>query len=136
MSDFRKRIRSLLLIPAGLVAMAIPFALQAQQAQKAPLTNTDVVKMLRAGISEQTILNTMRASRATFDVSNQARAAFDKDCARIKHGSVSAGAWAAEVKTIWDTMTDVVICQQTNGRGGEGACVPSSGTTSRTRSHD
>lgn len=117
-----------------IVASGIALMLSAPHAQKS-LKNADVVKMLRAGISEQTILNTMRTRPATFDVSNQARATFDKDCAGIKLAGVSAGAWAAEVKKIWDTMTDVVICQQTNGRGGEGACVPSAGTTSPTRSH-
>jgi hypothetical protein len=107
-----------------IAAVSIALTSWGQQAQKAPLTNADVVKMLRAGISEQIVLSTMRTRPATFDVSNQARAAFDKDCAGIKPAGVSTGAWPAEVKKIWDTMTDVVICQQTNGRGGEGACVP------------
>ena len=95
----------------------------AQQTQK-PLTNQDVVTMLGAHKSEQFILTAMRTQPAKFDVSNQARAAFDRECATITHPGVSTGAWATEVKNIWDTMTNVVICQETNGRGGEDACGP------------
>src|SRR6185437_333707 len=93
----------------------------AQQAQK-PLANADVLQLLRSGISEQNILDALRTHPATFDVSNQARASFDKECAVIKHPGVTTGMWATEIKDIWDAMVNVVICQETNGRGGEGAC--------------
>lgn len=94
-----------------------------------PLTNADVLKLLRAGISEQNILTLIRNHPATLAVSNQARADFDRNCAAIKKpAGVSTDAWATELKNIWDAMTNVVICQQTNGRGGEGACQPNSGT--------
>lgn len=119
-------IRGIRKAAATLAVVALMSAsLRAQGAQK-PLANADVVKMLRRGISEQTILTMMRTHPAKFDVSNQARAAFDRECAALKPASVSAGAWAAEAKSLWDAMTNVVICQQTNGRGGEGACLPSS----------
>ncbi len=88
-----------------------------------PLTNADVLKLLRAGISEQNILTTIRTHRAAFDVSNQSRANFDRECATIDHAGVSAGAWGAEAADVWNTMKNVVICQETNGRGGEGSCV-------------
>lgn len=93
----------------------------AQQAQK-PLTNADVVNMLRAGKSKQNILTTIRTGPAKFDVSKQARASFDKGCAAIKPANVSTGAWAVEIGDVWNLMKNVVICQKTNGRGGEGAC--------------
>lgn len=96
----------------------------AQERPKA-MTNQDVVTMLRAGKSEQIILTAMRTQPAKFDVSKQGRATFDGDCAAIKKpAGVSSGTWATEVKDIWDTMTNVVICQETNGRGGEDACGP------------
>jgi|GEM_PF-2405048 len=88
-----------------------------------PLTNADVLKLLRAGISEQNILATIRTHRAAFDVSNQARATFDRECAAIEPAGMSAGAWGTEVANVWNTMANVVICQETNGRGGEGSCV-------------
>lgn len=88
-----------------------------------PLTNADVLKLLRAGISEQNILTTIRTHRAAFDISNQSRATFDRECAAIGHAGLSAGAWGAEVADVWNTMNDVMICQETNGRGGEGSCV-------------
>ncbi|HKF51906.1 MAG TPA: hypothetical protein VKB26_06310 [Candidatus Acidoferrales bacterium] len=96
-------------------------AFGAQQAQK-PLTNADVVAMLTQGEQEQAILNKVRTRTSAFDVSKQARAEFDKRCAAIKHPGVTASAWATEIKHIWDTMVSVVICLETNGRGGEGAC--------------
>src|SRR5579863_5690574 len=87
-----------------------------------PLTNADVLNLLSARTSEQAILDRIRNHPATFDVSNQARASFDRACAGIKHPGVPTSAWATEIKHVWDTMVNVVICQQTNGRGGEGAC--------------
>jgi len=88
-----------------------------------PLTNADVLKLLRRGISEQDILTTIRNHPATFDVSNQARASFDRECAAIKKAAnVSTGTWATEIGDVWNAMKNVVICQETNGRGGEGAC--------------
>lgn len=151
MSDFRNRWQSMLLIPAGLIAIAVPFTLRAQQASKLlptapqpalnaivqttqpnqssaqrarkPLTNADVVSMLAQGKQERAILDTIRNHPATFDVSNQARAAFDRQCAAIKKPvGVSTGVWATEIGDVWNAMKNVVICQETNGRGGEGAC--------------
>ncbi|HEV2304009.1 MAG TPA: hypothetical protein VGR93_00690, partial [Candidatus Acidoferrales bacterium] len=87
-----------------------------------PLANADVLNLLSARTSEQAILDRIRNHPATFDVSNQARASFDRACAGIKHPGVPTSAWATEIKHVWDTMVNVVICQQTNGRGGEGAC--------------
>jgi len=88
-----------------------------------PLTNADVVSMLAQGEQEQTILTMIRTHRATFDVSNQARASFDRACAAInKPASLSTGTWATEIGHVWNAMKNVVICQETNGRGGEGAC--------------
>jgi hypothetical protein len=87
-----------------------------------PLTNADVLNLLSARTSEQAILDRIRNHPATFDVSNQARANFDRACAGIKHPGVPTSAWATEIKHVWDTMVNVVICQQTNGRGGQGAC--------------
>lgn len=92
-----------------------------------PLTNQDVVAMLGQRMEEQAILQRIRTSPSAFDISNAARAVFDKECLDKKPANESAGRWATEVKSIWETMTNVVICQQTNGRGGEGACGPSSG---------
>lgn len=92
-----------------------------------PLTNADVVTMLGQRVQEQTIIQRLQTSPSTFDVSKEARATFDRECLARKPANESAGRWAAEVKDIWDTMMNVVICQQTNGRGGEGACGPSSG---------
>jgi hypothetical protein len=87
-----------------------------------PLTNADLLNLLSARTSEQAILHRIRNHPATFDVSNQARANFDRACAGIKHPGAPTSAWATEIKHVWDTMVNVVICQQTNGRGGEGAC--------------
>lgn len=115
--------RSVLAVAALAVGgLAFCGASLAQQDQKL-MTNQNVVNMLRASLPEQRILTTMRTRPAKFDVSNQARAAFDRQCAAIKPVGVSTGTWAAEVRSIWDAMTNVVVCQQTNGRGGEGACV-------------
>jgi hypothetical protein len=86
------------------------------------LTNADVVSLLADGQQEQAILDRIRNHPATFDVSNQARANFDRACAGIKHPGVPTSVWATEIRHVWDTMVNVVICQQTNGRGGEGAC--------------
>ena len=94
-----------------------------------PLTNQDVVTMLGQRVQEQAIIQRLQTSASAFDVSNAARAAFDRECLAKKPANESAGRWAAEVKNIWDTMMNVVICQQTNGRGGEGACGPSSGAS-------
>lgn len=87
-----------------------------------PLTNQDILGLLRAGISEQNILTKIRNSVSSFDVSNQSRASFDAQCAAIKPPGVSSGAWSTEISDIWQTMNNVAICQQTNGRGGAGAC--------------
>lgn len=87
-----------------------------------PLTNADVVNLLRAGIAESIIVSTIRAHAAAFDVSDQGRANFDTQCAALQPAGVSAGAWGSVVSDIWQTMNNIVICQQTNGRGGEGAC--------------
>lgn len=89
-----------------------------------PLTNSDVLNMLRAGLPEEIILTTIRNRPATFDVSNQARAAFDRECASIKHSGMSNTGWGAEVKQIWDTMTNATIAKETNGRGGEDVGPP------------
>ncbi|HLJ40521.1 MAG TPA: hypothetical protein VKT50_03435 [Candidatus Acidoferrales bacterium] len=117
-----KKIRGVLLF-AVLVLSSAAFcrASSAQQAQK-PLANADVLKLLRSGISEQNILDAIRTHPATFDVSNQARASFDKECAAIKPANISTGAWATKIGDVWNAMKNVVICQETNGRGGEGAC--------------
>lgn len=117
-----KRTRSVLLF-AVLVLSSVAFcrASSAQQAQK-PLANADVLKLLRSGISEQNILDAIRTNPATFDVSKQARASFDKECAAIKPANMSTGAWATKIGDVWNAMKNVVICQETNGRGGEGAC--------------
>lgn len=87
-----------------------------------PLTNQDVLSLLSAGISEQNILTKIRNSASSFDVSNQGRASFDAQCAAIEPRGVSSGAWGTEISDIWQTMNNIAICQQTNGRGGEGAC--------------
>ncbi len=104
-----------------LSATAFCGASLAQQTQK-PLTNADVLTLLCAGTSEHDILTTIRTHPATFDVSNQARASFDKGCAASKPANVSTGTWAAEIGDVWNAMKNIVICQETNGRGGEGAC--------------
>lgn len=93
------------------------------------VTNADVFNMLSAGISEETILSTIRTRPANFDVSTQARATFDRECAKIKHPGQTTTAWAAEVKNIWEVMANVMIARQTNGRGGEGE-DPAGGATS------
>lgn len=87
-----------------------------------PLTNQDILSLLSAGISEQNILTKIRNSVSSFDVSNQSRASFDAQCAATKPPGVSSGAWGTEISDIWQTMNNVAICQQTNGRGGEDAC--------------
>lgn len=87
-----------------------------------PLTNKDVIEKLRGRASEQEILTMIRTRASTFDVSDQARARFDEECYAIRPPNVSTGAWAREITDVWNTMENVVICQETNGRGGEGAC--------------
>ena len=87
-----------------------------------PLTNKDVIEKLRGRASEQEILTMIRTRASTFDVSDQARARFDEECYAIRPPNVSTGAWAREIADVWNAMKNVVICQETNGRGGEGAC--------------
>ena len=93
-----------------------------------PLTNEDVVTMLEQQMQEQTILQRIQSSPSAFDVSSAARATFDRECLARRPAIEAPGRWATEIRRIWDTMTNVVTCQQTNGRGGEGACGPNSGT--------
>jgi hypothetical protein len=94
-----------------------------------PLTNRDVVNLLRTGTPEEKIVATIRTRPASFEVSDRDRASFDRECGAFKPAAVSNGAWAAEIREIWETMKNVVICRQTNGRGGEGACDPGSPRT-------
>lgn len=90
------------------------------------LTNAEVVRLLRAGAPEKDILAAIRTRPAIFDDSDRARARFDRKCAAIRPSGVSAGAWGAEVKDIWEAMKNAAICRETNGRGGEGGCDLSS----------
>lgn len=100
------------------------------------LTNEDVVAMLSQRVQEQTILQRIQSSPSAFDVSSGARAIFDRECLAGRPANETPGRWAAEVRKIWDTMTNVVICRQTNGRGGEGACAPSSGMNNGSQKAD
>jgi hypothetical protein len=55
---------------AFLTAMiGIASALWAQQAPKAPLTNADVVKMVKAGLSESVVVSTIQANSGNYDIS-------------------------------------------------------------------
>jgi hypothetical protein len=55
---------------AFLTAMiGIASALWAQQAPKAPLTNADVVKMVKAGLSESVVVSTIQANPGNYDIS-------------------------------------------------------------------
>ena len=60
----------------GLVGIAS--ALWAQQAQKAPLTNADVLKMVQAGLSESVVVATIQANPANYDTSPSGLIALQK----------------------------------------------------------
>jgi hypothetical protein len=90
------------------------------------LTIAEVVRLLRAGTPEKDILAAIRTRPAIFDDSDRARARFDRTCAAIKPSGVGVGAWATEVKDIWEAMENAAICRETNGRGGEDGCDLSS----------
>ena len=55
----------------GTLAMGVLIAkpLAAQQTQKAPLTNADVVKMVQAGLSESVVVATIQANPGNYDIS-------------------------------------------------------------------
>lgn len=93
-------------------------SLIAQQSQT-PLTNADVISMVKVGMPTQPILDLIRCRQPAFDLSDKA-----------KTDLYAAGGTerASDMKQIWDTMTNATIAKQTNGRGGEdaGLCSQSS----------
>ncbi|HLV94205.1 MAG TPA: hypothetical protein VKS44_03355 [Candidatus Acidoferrales bacterium] len=93
----------------GLVGIAS--ALWAQQAQKAPLTNADVLKMLQAGLSESVVVATIQANPANYDTSPSGLIALQK-----------AGITQNEMKVI-------MAAQQAANGGGAANSSPSTGAT-------
>lgn len=97
---------------------------QAQQAQK-PLTNADIISMVKVGMPTQPILDLIRCRQPAYDLSGQAKADL-----------YAAGGTerANDMKQIWDEMTNATIAKQTNGRGGEdaGGCSQSPSPQSAT----
>jgi len=76
--------------------------------QQSPLTNADVVKMVKGGVPTSAIISSIQSSPAKFDLSNEAKAAL-----------LAAGGKNRinEMTDIWDT----IVARATNGRGGADA---------------
>jgi len=63
---------------AGLLLLTMSLAVHARQAQKPPLTNADVVKMVQAGLSESVVVATIQANPANYDTSPDGLVALQK----------------------------------------------------------
>jgi len=98
---------------AVLVAIvSVAFSLSAQQAQKAPLTNGDIVKMVQAGLSESVVVATIQANPADYDTSPNGLIALQK-----------AGVTQNEVNAM------VAAQQGANGSGAPGSPAANAGAT-------
>lgn len=63
-----KRIFSGYVLPAMLVLVIAPFTVRAQSTDGAPLTNASIVKLVKAGFKEKTIISIIAARPSRFDL--------------------------------------------------------------------
>lgn len=68
----------LVLITSGLLILMMPLTVPAQTAEKPPLTNQDVIKMVRAGLSESIVVATIQENRCNYDTSPDGLIALQK----------------------------------------------------------
>lgn len=66
------------LITSGLLILATALTVRAQTAEKPPLTNQDVIKMVRAGLSESIVVATIQENRCNYDTSPDGLIALQK----------------------------------------------------------
>jgi len=97
--------RILLAAILTLVGLVLTPATFAQQPER-PLTNVDVVRLVKDGVPQSVILESIRSRPGTFDLSNKSRAAL------FAAGGKSR---VKEMTQIWDAM----MAKATNGRGGD-----------------
>lgn len=73
----RKRVLQLFLVQVLAMGLVFCTGLSAQESDK-PLTNTDIVKMVKAGVRESVILSTIQASPGKYDLSPRGQTSLRK----------------------------------------------------------
>src|SRR5579859_107069 len=74
----RRRNLGFALITLGLLILAMTHAAPAQTAQKPPLTNQDVIKMVQAGLSESIVVTSIQENPCNYDTSPNGLIALQK----------------------------------------------------------
>ena len=95
-------------------------ALRAQQGQKPPLTNADVVKMVQAGLSESVIVATIQANPGNYDTSAD-------EVIKLKGAGVTDSEMKAILATQQAANGEGAAAANTGGAGGTAAPVAAPG---------